>query len=207
MAGYAARFQKYVKKMCSNKATKTPQFSVFVSNLSQDVKFHRLESYLASRFEDFKISKSKNRGKNRGNHAILTLSCQSDLDRVLNEPFVVDGCSCAISAYIDDAERQRIADGKMARRVYINNLAEEITKKELAEIFCQYGEYEELYLKESYDSRFETRYGFATFCTQESTWICLSSPKPHFLAGSKVDFISAENFQTMLEIRRSLKKI
>ena len=193
--------------MCPKKATKTPQFSVFVSNLSQDVKFHRLESYLKSRFQDFKISKSKNRGKNRVSHAVLTLSCQSDFDRVLSEPFVVDGCSCAISSYIDDAERQRISESKMARRVYINNLAEDITKSELAEIFGQYGEYDELYLKENHDSRFETRYGFATFCAEASTWNCLCSSRIHFLGGSKVDFMSAEDFQTMLEIRRSLKKI
>lgn len=180
--------------MYPQQSTKTPVYSVFVSNLTQDLKFHRLLSYLGSRFIDYKISKSKNRGKNRFTHAILTLYSKSDYEKVLSEPFVVDNCTCEVSPYIDEAERQKIAQNKMSRRVYINNLADDITRDELADVYGQYGEFEELYLKENYDSRFETKYCFVTFTTQESTWKCLSTSKDHFLKGSKVDFISSEDF-------------
>ena len=193
--------------MCPIKTSSPKSYSVFISNLSLDVKFERLQSYLDSRFGGALLSKSKNRGKNRFGHAIVALRSKPDYDAILAEPFVVDGCVCETSPYIDQAERQRIADGKIFKRVYINNVPEDITKPDLLSLFEQYGECEDLYLKESYDERFETKYCFATFHSLEDTLGCLTSSEEHFFRGSKLKFLSSTDFQTMLEIRRTQKKI
>lgn len=189
-----------------SKATAS-EFTVFISNLSHDIQLASLQSYVALRFNGSKLKQNSIKAKNKFRSAVLMLKSKDDYDRILNEPFLVNHLPCTVSPYIDEARRLEQMESKVARRVFLNHLPEDVTKEELAPVYAAFGEYQELYLKEVFDSRFETKYSFATFTAQESTARCLLSSTPSFLRGQKLEFISFKDFQSMLDARRNEKQI
>ena len=84
----------------------TKLFKVFVNHLPTETKFKDLEKYLFTRFKKFLLFKSKNRGKNRSSHAIVTVFRKRDFQRLLNEPFKVSNQLCFVSAFISEQERE-----------------------------------------------------------------------------------------------------
>lgn len=129
----------------------TTIFKVFVNHLPAETKFKGLQKYLMSRFKKFQLFKSKNRGKNRSSYAVVSVFKESDFKSLCDEPFLIGTHLCEVSPFITEEERERLVAEKLAKRVYINDLDDDITKEDLRVIFELYGEIHELYLKENYD--------------------------------------------------------
>jgi chorismate mutase len=166
-------------------------YKVFVNHLPAETKFKGLQKYLINRFRKFQLFKSKNRGKNRSSYAVVTVFKEKDYESLLNDPFKINGEACEVSPFISEEERERMVAEKLAKRVYINDLKDEVTKDDLRVIFELYGEIEELYLKENYDEKFETKYAFVTYSVKESASKCLQSSTKHTFMGQVLVMIDS----------------
>lgn len=185
----------------------TIAYKVFVNHLPAETKFKGLQKYLFERFEKFQLFKSKNRGKNRSSYAVVSVFQESDYQLLLNTPFRINGEVCEVTPFISEEERERMVAEKLSKRVYINNLHDNITKKDLRVIFELYGDIKELYLKENYDEKFETKYAFVTFEEKSSVHKCITSLIEHKYMDQTLVMIDSIRFKEILTERRKKKKL
>lgn len=83
---------------------------------------------------------------------------------------------------------------------------DEISKEDLRVIFELYGDIEELYLKENYDEKFETKYAFVTYTEAQPAKDCLNSNQVHFFRDEELKMIGSQEFKDILTKRRTEKK-
>jgi hypothetical protein len=75
---------------------------VFVSPLSHSVTYRLLKNYISNRIgADYKLQKSKNKGKNKYCHAIIEVFNRKHYNDLLHQPFIINDKVAQVKEWLD----------------------------------------------------------------------------------------------------------
>lgn len=185
-------------------------YKVFIANLPPASNYDSVRKFVAKKVSvtKFKVFKSKRKGKNKNSYAIITVFNQSDFDKLLNCDFKQLGEQTKVREYLSTEEKEKVLQNKKKRRVYLNELELDIEEGDIRTSLSQFGEIEQIYLKniEDKDFIFQKKYAFVTFKNYEGSLNCYESRLNIKIRGQPVKIHNSNEVENILIQHAKLKE-